>query len=194
VIFLDSDDYWAKEKLEKQLTFMVENGSVFSYTQYNRTDEKDAMRPEILTGPDVVTESLMFRYCYVGCLTVMYKTDAIGLIQIDERIGNGRNDYCCIYCANCGNYGVCRLSVSEYLRQIAMKKQPKELPSEEMIQSLMRLRNVISHFEQRARSASDEEQIRFFMSCAEYIRMIMTDTLQLMSHSKPKAEVKNGND
>jgi integrase len=38
----------------------------------------------------------------------------------------------------------CRLSVSEYLRQIAMKKQPKELPSEEMIQSLMRLRNVIS--------------------------------------------------
>ena len=88
----------------------------------------------------------------------------------------------------------CRLSVSEYLRQIAMKKQPKELPSEEMIQSLMRLRNVISHFEQRARSASEEEQIRFFMSCAEYIRMIMTDTLQLMSHSKPKAEVKNGND
>ena len=88
----------------------------------------------------------------------------------------------------------CRLSVSEYLRQIAMKKQPKELPSEEMIQSLMRLRNVISHFEQRARSASDEEQHRFFMSCAEYIRMIMTDTLQLMSHSKPKAEVKNGND
>ena len=88
----------------------------------------------------------------------------------------------------------CRLSVSEYLRQIAMKKQPKELPSEEMIQSLMRLRNVISHFEQRSRSTSEEEQIRFFRSCAEYIRMIMTDTLQLMSHSKPKAEVKNGND
>ena len=73
-------------------------------------------------------------------------------------------------------------------------EEKEKIERNAMIQSLMRLRNVISHFEQRARSASDEEQIRFFRSCAEYIRMIMTDTLQLMSHSKPKAEVKNGND
>ena len=41
----------------------------------------------------------------------------------------------------------CRLSVSEYLRQIAMKAEPKELPSEKILQSIMRLQAEISLFE-----------------------------------------------
>ena len=89
----------------------------------------------------------------------------------------------------------CRLTVSEYLRQLAINKEPKELPSEELMQSLMRLNSVTSAFEKNSESAADDESRRFYKSCAEYIRRIMTETLQLMTHSVPVPEEKsNGND
>ena len=89
----------------------------------------------------------------------------------------------------------CRLNVSEYLRQLAMNKEPKELPSEEMIQSLMRLRKIISAFEKNSEAAQDERSRDFYQGCADFIRQIMTETLQLMTHSEPKPEVRiDGND
>lgn len=36
IAFLDSDDLWLPEKLEKQISFMIENGINFSYTNYSR--------------------------------------------------------------------------------------------------------------------------------------------------------------
>jgi teichuronic acid biosynthesis glycosyltransferase TuaG len=38
--FLDSDDLWLPEKLEKQLRFMRENDCDFSFTEYELIDEK----------------------------------------------------------------------------------------------------------------------------------------------------------
>lgn len=89
----------------------------------------------------------------------------------------------------------CRLTVSEYLRQLAMNKEPRELPSEELMQSLMRLNGVISAFEKNTESASTDDSRRFYKSCADYIRKIMTETLHLITHSHPVQEEKNnGND
>ena len=39
IAFLDSDDLWSEDKLEKQLRFMVKNGYHFSYTGYEEMDE-----------------------------------------------------------------------------------------------------------------------------------------------------------
>jgi teichuronic acid biosynthesis glycosyltransferase TuaG len=39
--FLDSDDVWLPEKLEKQLRFMQENDSDFSFTEYEHIDEEE---------------------------------------------------------------------------------------------------------------------------------------------------------
>ena len=89
----------------------------------------------------------------------------------------------------------CRLTVSEYLRQIAMNKEPKELPSEELMQSLIRLNRVISAFEKKTETAKTDDSHRFYKNCADYIRKIMTETLQLMTHSDSIPEEKsNGND
>ena len=41
IAFLDADDVWAKDKLEKQLAFMTEKNAGFSFTAYEFGD-KDA--------------------------------------------------------------------------------------------------------------------------------------------------------
>jgi hypothetical protein len=89
----------------------------------------------------------------------------------------------------------CRLSVSEYLRQIAMKVEPKELPSEQILQSIMRLQAEISLFERYSRSAANENGSKFYGDIAERLRIILTETLQLMTHTAPESKVKaDGND
>lgn len=93
VAFLDSDDMWIAEKLEKQISFMKENGYLFSYTDYIRIDEDSLDMNIRITGPKKIGKRKMYRYCYIGCLTVMYDAEKIGLLQVEEKVGNGRNDY-----------------------------------------------------------------------------------------------------
>ena len=91
VAFLDSDDLWAPEKLEKQLKFMVENGHSFSYTCYEEIDENGKSNGTLVSGPKRITKTGMFNYCWPGCLTVMYNREVVGDIQIADIRKN--NDY-----------------------------------------------------------------------------------------------------
>lgn len=94
IAFLDSDDLWLPEKLEKQLAFMEENGYKFSYTSYEHVDEQSEKLNIVVTGPKkVLSKRRMFRYCYPGCLTVMYDSTETGVVQIPDEIANGENDY-----------------------------------------------------------------------------------------------------
>ena len=91
IAFLDSDDLWNPEKLEKQIAFMKENGYVFSYTNYEEIDADGNKTGVRVTGPKKITKSGMYNYCWPGCLTVMYDANHIGLIQIEDIKKN--NDY-----------------------------------------------------------------------------------------------------
>ncbi len=90
IAFLDSDDLWLPEKLEKQIKFMEDNGYGFSYTDYRTIDGNDDLTG-IRIGPDKVDKKRMYRYCYVATLTVMYDKNVTGLIQIADLKKN--NDY-----------------------------------------------------------------------------------------------------
>ena len=91
IAYLDSDDLWMPEKLEKQIKFMEENGYVFSYTNYEEIDVDGYKTGVKVTGPKKITKTGMFNYCWPGCLTVMYDANKIGLIQIVDIKKN--NDY-----------------------------------------------------------------------------------------------------
>lgn len=90
IAFLDSDDTWAPEKLEKQIKFMKENNYAFSFTDY-RICLNGQWMPYINTGPSVVDKKRMYDYCYFSTITVMYERKKIGLIQIANLRKN--NDY-----------------------------------------------------------------------------------------------------
>lgn len=91
IAFLDSDDIWLPEKLEKQIDFMIRNNYHFSYTKYEEINEGGLKTGIVVSGPKRITERRMKNYCWPGCLTVMYDSEYVGLIQIENIKKN--NDY-----------------------------------------------------------------------------------------------------
>lgn len=90
IAFLDSDDLWLPEKLEKQLIFMKENNYAFTFTDY-RIKLNGKWLPYINTGPNKVTKWKLYNWCYFSTITVMYDVNVVGLIQIADLKKN--NDY-----------------------------------------------------------------------------------------------------
>lgn len=84
IAFLDSDDLWTPDKLEKQITFMNKSGYHFSYTNYCEINERSEDTGRSVTGPKHVTKAGMYAFCWPGCLTVMYDREYVGLIQIAD--------------------------------------------------------------------------------------------------------------
>ena len=91
IAFLDSDDLWKPEKLEKQLAFMMQNDCAFSYTAYEEMNESGEKSGRIVSGPKKVTRTGMYTFCWPGCLTVMYNRNVVGDLEIYPIERN--NDY-----------------------------------------------------------------------------------------------------
>ena len=84
IAFLDSDDLWKPEKLERQIKFMKENGYGFSYHEYDEIDEDSKSLGVTISGKKKVGKWEMFACCWPGCLSVMWDAKKIGLIQIED--------------------------------------------------------------------------------------------------------------
>ena len=91
IAFLDSDDLWEPNKLEKQIHFMEDNDYAFSYTGYQEIDEDSKETSVFVSGPKHISKRGMYAFCWPGCLTVMYDAEKVGVIQIADIKKN--NDY-----------------------------------------------------------------------------------------------------
>lgn len=84
IAFLDADDLWLPEKLERQLNFMVENNYAFTYHEYSEITEEGKNLGILVSGIKKVSKFNMYTCCWPGCLSVMYDAEKIGLIQIKD--------------------------------------------------------------------------------------------------------------
>lgn len=91
IAFLDSDDLWLPNKVEKQLKFMLDNGYKFSGTGRTQISEDGKPINIYIRSPHHVGKFGMFLYCWPGCLTVMYHAPTVGLVQVADLKKN--NDY-----------------------------------------------------------------------------------------------------
>ncbi len=81
IAFLDSDDLWKPNKLEKQLLFMELNKAEFSYTAYEKITEYGE-KMERIGVPCKLSYSDLLKTCSIGCLTVIYDTQSLGKVTM----------------------------------------------------------------------------------------------------------------
>lgn len=87
--FLDSDDLWREEKLEKQIRFMKINGYSFTCTSYDKIDERGESLHRIINAFTADYEGMLRRG--PGNSTVMYDASKLGKYTVP--LIKKRNDY-----------------------------------------------------------------------------------------------------
>lgn len=78
IAFLDSDDLWIEDKLEKQINFMKDNNYVLTYTAYQKFNSKTGMLGKVIKVPKKMTYKKIFYNTAIACLTVMVNREVVG--------------------------------------------------------------------------------------------------------------------
>ncbi|PLX70547.1 MAG: glycosyl transferase [Denitrovibrio sp.] len=77
IAFLDSDDLWLPEKLERQIDFMKENNLPFNYSSYFLIDSLGDDIGKFITKRSLTYKDIL-KTCSIGMLTVVYDAEKIG--------------------------------------------------------------------------------------------------------------------
>ncbi|RIW36058.1 glycosyltransferase family 2 protein [Bacillus salacetis] len=79
IAFLDADDMWKPNKLEKQLDFMINNNVGFSFTGYEILRENGN---KVISVPSCLSYSQFMKNTIIGTLTVMVNTEIVGEVRL----------------------------------------------------------------------------------------------------------------
>ena len=78
IAFLDSDDSWDSMKLDKQISFMVQNDIAFSFTSYQSISENGLDIISVIEAPYKMTYNNYLKNTIIGCLTVIIDREKVG--------------------------------------------------------------------------------------------------------------------
>ena len=71
IAFLDSDDIWDKDKLQKQIEFMKKENHILTFTAYELIDENNNKLNKVINVPESVDYKTLLKGNIIGCLTVV---------------------------------------------------------------------------------------------------------------------------
>ena len=77
IAFLDSDDIWEKDKLEKQIDFMEKSGCAFSFTGYEFADANGKPLGTIVNVPKKINYKQALKNTTIFTSTVMFDMNKI---------------------------------------------------------------------------------------------------------------------
>ncbi|WP_223591805.1 glycosyltransferase family 2 protein [Neobacillus bataviensis] len=80
--FLDSDDLWLPQKLERQLMFMEKNNFAFTYSNYRIMTEEGERTNVVFRVPARLDYKSLLKNTMIGTLTVMLDKRIVGNVQM----------------------------------------------------------------------------------------------------------------
>lgn len=92
IAFLDSDDVWYPDKLSRQISFMEQMEYDFTYTAYEKINERGEHMGVVISAPKSVNySSMLYQGDPIGNLTVVYNAEKLGKFYVPDI--KKRNDF-----------------------------------------------------------------------------------------------------
>lgn len=94
IAFLDSDDLWHPQKLEKQLEYMIQQDVSFCFTGYEVLGDDNKLISTYNPSNDQYDYKDILKHNHIGCLTVIYDSQKIGKVLMPTDAIK-REDHAC---------------------------------------------------------------------------------------------------
>ncbi len=91
IAFIDADDLWLPNKLEKQINYMKYNNYILTHTNYEIINESGDKIGKMIAPNSKLSYNDMLKTNQIGCLTAIYDTKKIGKIYLPDI--RKRQDY-----------------------------------------------------------------------------------------------------
>lgn len=117
IAFLDSDDIWYPDKLSRQISFMEQMEYDFTYTAYEKINERGEHMGVVISAPKSVNySSMLYQGDPIGNLTVVYNAEKLGKFYVPDI--KKRNDFALWLkiMHDCGAYGLDEVLASYRVR------------------------------------------------------------------------------
>ena len=86
IAFLDADDYWDPEKLEKQEKALAKTGDVLCCTGRELIYDQEPEKQKIFSVPERITYKMLLRGNVIGCSSVLAKRSVLLEFPVDEPL------------------------------------------------------------------------------------------------------------
>lgn len=90
IAFLDSDDLWKPEKLEKQIAYMEKNNCDFVFSDYEIIGERGNLIGVVYEKKRKIDYKTLLRFNRIGCLTVIVRNEILKKTLMPDM---GHEDY-----------------------------------------------------------------------------------------------------